>query len=486
MIRMRKQRSRPATSTPCARNKVPDNSSHNYENDMSALLRRLDAASWNRVHTAITAALGIGWLLDAFEVTIVNNVIGTLRDLWHLTSLQASWILSIWFVGIMVGAYLFGYLADRFGRRKLFLLTLLLYGFFTFLTAFAQGYVSFMVLRLLAAIGVGAEYAAINAAISEFIPARHRGKTNATVMNFWPVGAILAALVTLYLLNNLPREVGWRAAFGFGALIALCTGLVRRYIPESPRWLLACGNVEAAEAIVRNVEEGRFEASGGQATGWGKAASSEKQGNFWQQSRELILCYPGRTALGSLLDFSEAAGYYGLFAFLALFILPAIAVPSQFVPWFYLIGNLGALVGGIVAAVLLDKIGRKITVPSFYALAALGVLLLAAATYTRDWRSVLMAFTLANLFATGSWISAYPTFSEIFPTHLRSTGIGVSVAVGRVGAFMAPLGLTLVANAAGMLAALVLLASLWLIGAIAMVPWYFRGVEGRGMALEAL
>jgi nitrate/nitrite transporter NarK len=103
-----------------------------------------------------------------------------------------------------------------------------------------------------------------------------------------------------------------------------------------------------------------------------------------------------------------------------------------------------------------------------------------------DWRSVLIAFTLANLFATGSWISAYPTFSEVFPTHLRSTGIGLSVAVGRVGAFIAPLGLTVVANAAGMLAALVLLAAFWLIGAIAMVPWYLRGVEGRGRALEAL
>src|SRR6516162_10992975 len=453
---------------------------------MTALLRRLDTARWNRVHTAITAALGIGWLLDAFEVTIVNNVIGAFRDLWHLTNLQASWILSIWFVGIMAGAYLFGYLADRFGRRRLFLLTLLLYGVFTFLTAFAQGYVSFMVLRLLTAVGVGAEYAAINAAISEFIPARHRGKTNATVMNFWSLGAILAALVTLYLLNHLPADVGWRAAFGFGAVIALCTGLVRRYIPESPRWLLARGNVEAAEAIVRNVEEGRFEASGGHATGWGKAASSEKQGNFWQQSRELILCYPGRIALGSLLDFSEAAGYYGLFAFLALFILPAVEVAPNFVPWFYLISNLGALMGGTIAAVSLDKIGRKITVPAFYGLAAMGVLLLAAATRTGDWRWVLVVFTLANLFATGSWISAYPTFSEIFPTHLRSTGIGLSVAVGRVGAFFAPLVLTVVANSAGMLAALALLAAFWLIGVIAMIPWYFRGVEGRGISLEAL
>jgi MFS family permease len=449
------------------------------------LLRRLDTAGWNRVHTAITAALGIGWLLDAFEVTIVNNVISALRDLWRLTNLEASLILSIWFVGIVVGAYLFGYLADRFGRRRLFLLTLLLYGLFTLATAFAQGYGSFMVLRLLTAVGVGAEYAAINAAISEFIPARHRGKANATVMNFWSLGAILAALVTLCLLDNLPPDIGWRMAFGFGAVIALCAGLVRRYIPESPRWLLARGKVEAAEAVVENVEKGCFGNPAGHRLVAG-APSSKKHSSFWLQSYELITRYPGRTALGSLLDFSEAAGYYGLFAFLALFILPAIAVPSQFVPWFYLIGNIGALAGGVLAAMALDKIGRKLTVPAFYGLAALGVLLLAGATYTRDWHWVLTAFTLANLFATGSWISAYPTFSEIFPTHLRSTGIGLSVAVGRIGAFFAPLALTIVANAAGMFAALVLLAAFWLIGVIVMIPWYFRGVEGKGLPLEAL
>src|ERR1700756_4419841 len=287
---------------------------------MSSPLQRLDSASWNRVHTAITGALGIGWLLDAFEVTIVNNVISALRDLWRLTNLEASWILSIWFVGIMVGAYLFGYLADRFGRRRLFLLTLLLYGLFTFLTAFAWDYGSFMLLRAFTAVGVGAEYAAINAAISEFIPARHRGKTNATVMNFWSLGAILAALVTLCLLNNLPPDVGWRAAFGFGAMIALGAGLVRRYIPESPRWLLARGNLEAAEAVVENVEKGHFADSGRGATALIKGkAKSTKQNSFWQQSRELIVCYPGRVALGSFLDFSEAAGYYGFFFFFCLF-----------------------------------------------------------------------------------------------------------------------------------------------------------------------
>jgi MFS family permease len=140
-------------------------------------------------------------------------------------------------------------------------------------------------------------------------PKRAREKTNATVMNFWSLGAILAALVTLYLLNNLPPDVGWRAAFGFGAVIALCTGLVRRYIPESPRWLLARGKVEAAEAVIENVEEGHFENPHGRSFGFVRStASSEKPTSFWRQSHELITRYPGRTALGSLLDFSEAAG----------------------------------------------------------------------------------------------------------------------------------------------------------------------------------
>jgi MFS family permease len=449
------------------------------------LLERLDKTAWNRVHTAITMALGIGWLLDAFEVTIVNNVISVFKDLWHLSNLQASWVLSIWFVGIMIGASGFGYLADRYGRKRLFLATLVLYGTFTFLTAFAWDYTSLMALRLVTAIGVGAEYAAINAAISEFIPARHRGKANATVMNFWSVGGILAALVTLLLINQLPASYGWRAAFGFGAVVAVTAAFARRYIPESPRWLLAQGDAQGASSVVDDIEHGRF-AKSSVATSHAAPREGATRLGFWTQTRELAQQYPGRLALGCALDFSEAAGYYGLFAFLALFILPAVHVAPNFVPWFYLIGNVGAFMGGVTVAWLLDQAGRKITVPASYVLAALGVLLLAAATATHDWRWVLAAFTLANLFATGSWISAYPTFSEIYPTHLRSTGIGISVALGRVGAFIAPLLLTYVANAAGTIPALLILAFFWLIGAAAMVPWYFLGVEGKGTPLEAM
>ena len=448
------------------------------------LARRLDGVRWNHFHTTVVLALGVGWLLDAFEVTIVGNVIGVFKHLWHLSNTEASWVLSIWFLGLMIGAYGFGFLADRYGRRRLFLLTLVLYGTFTLLTAVAWNYGALLAFRLLTAIGVGAEYSAINSAIAEFIPARSRGRTNAAVMNFWSLGAIAAALVTLYLVNVLPPQYGWRVAFGFGAIVALSTALMRRSIPESPRWLLEQGRIGEAEQVVQGIEQGR--------TQWLTLAPSTpaetlgEQRRVWAQTRELLRRHPGRVALGCALDFSEAAGYYGLFAFLALFILPAVHVPDGFAPFFYLIGNVGALLGGTLVVLLLDRMGRKSTVPVFYLLAAGGVLVLAGSIRTGSWGWVLAAFTLANLLATGGWISAYPTFSEIFPTELRATGIGLSVAVGRLGAFAAPLLLTTVADHYGMIPALLLLASFWLIGAVAMLPWMRWGVEGRGRALEAL
>ncbi|WP_031406564.1 MFS transporter [Thiomonas sp. FB-Cd] len=180
------------------------------------LAERLDRVRWNRFHATVTIALGVGWLLDAFEVTIVNNVIGVFKDLWHLDNAQTSWILSTWFVGLMIGAYGFVFLAARFGRRRLFPLTLLNYGVFNLLTALAWSYPPLLVLRLLTAVGIGADYSAI----SEFIPSRNRGRANASVMNFWPLGAILAALGSLYVVNPLPPDIGQRVAFGFGALVA--------------------------------------------------------------------------------------------------------------------------------------------------------------------------------------------------------------------------------------------------------------------------
>jgi MFS family permease len=449
----------------------------------ASLTGRLDRLPWTPLHTRITIALGVGWLLDSFEVNVIGNVLGVLQRLWHLTSVEASALITVWLAGIMVGALLFGYLADRFGRRRLFVLTLLLYSAFTVMSAIAPGYGAFLAFRFLTAIGVGAEYSAINAAIGEMIPAKYRGRAGATVMNFWPLGSILAAGLSLPLLNLLPPSVGWRLAFGLGAVIALFTIWARTALPESPRWLLARGRAADARAVVEQMEAG---AGSFPASAAPEAAAPARTPGFFEQLHVLLRRHPARLALGSLLDFSEAAGYYGIFAFLPIVVLPAVHVREQDVPWFFLIGNLGAVAGGLLAAWLLDRAGRKVTVTGFYALAAASMIVMGVATQSGRSRWVLYAFIVANLCATGSWIAAYPTFSEIFPTALRSTGIGFSVAFGRVGAALAPPLLVVLATRVSVMTAFGVLAAFWAIGAAAMLPWCVWGPEGRGRPLEQL
>ncbi len=299
--------------------------------------RRLDVLHWSKFHTVVTATLGVGWLLDAFEVNIVGSVLGVIQNVFHLDANQASWVVSIWLIGIMFGAFVFGYLADRFGRKRLFLATLVMYSFFTVLTALSPNYTSLLIFRFLTAIGVGAEYTAINSAISEFIPPNNRGRINGLVMNFWPVGAMIAALVNLFFINLFAPEIGWRVGFAVGAIAALFVVWMRRAIPESPRWLLTKGRYQEAEAIVRSIETqaGQTQHEMLEAI----LVDAKPAQPFFSQVYELIARYPARLALGCLLDLSEAFGYYGMFTFLALAVLPSIHIAATQIPWFYFLGN---------------------------------------------------------------------------------------------------------------------------------------------------
>jgi len=439
---------------------------------------RLDRLQWKPLHTRITLALGIGWLLDSFEVNVIGNVLGLLQKLWHLTALEASLLVSVWLGGIMLGAVLFGWLTDRFGRRLLFTLPLLFSSACTLLCALAPGYPVFLFFRFLTALGVGAEYSAVNAAIGELIPARYRGRANGLVMNFWPLGAIAAAGASFILLNLLPAWLGWRLAFGLGALLAGFILWARRVLPESPRWLARRGQMEAARAVVAQMEAG--EAHFDNAI---LAADAPRPAGVL---RELLVDWRGRLALGAALDFSEAAGYYGLFAFLPLVVLPRVGIGLTGVPRVFLIGNIGALLGGLLAALLLDVWGRKLTVTSFYTLAAASMLVMGAALQTGSASGVTLTFAVANFCATGSWVSAYPTFTELFPSHLRATGVGLSVAIGRIGAAIAPPLLVWLAGRNSVHSAFLVLAGFWLLGVVAMLPWCLRGPEGRQQPLEAL
>ncbi len=451
----------------------------------------LDTLRWSRFHTMMTLALGIGWLFDAFEVNLTGGLLGILKSQWHLSNAQASLITSLWLAGIMVGAVLFGYLADRFGRKKLFLLTLTVYSVFTLCSALSPGFTSFMLFRFLTAIGVGAEYSAINGAIGELLPTKYRGRAAAIVMNFWPVGALLATLVSILFLNLIPQQaIAWRVGFALGAIGGLFVAYFRRVLPESPRWLLSRGLSKAAGQVVDDMARAagqQLKDQEAELCPTMRSSANNRARSITADLRELLGRYPYRLMLGATLDISEAFGYYGLFTFLALVVLPQVHIANSQIPWFYFMGNVGALAGGLLMAWKFDRLGRKRTVPMFYTLAALTSVLMAPAAATHSPLVVLMAFMAANFCATGAWTSAYPTFSEIFPTHLRATGIGVSVAVGRIGAIASgPLLIAVSKSAWGDVGVFGLMGFLWLAGTLAMIPWGLWGIEGAGVSLETI
>ncbi|MGH8994596.1 MAG: MFS transporter [Acidimicrobiales bacterium] len=446
---------------------------------------RLDRLRWSPLHTTILVALGAGWLFDSFEVQMFSNAVGPLGDHFGASVFERDAILAVWLGGILIGALAGGHLADRFGRRRLFVGTLLWYAGFTVLTGLSPDLGAVYVLRFLAALGVGAEYAIVNAAIAELIPARVRGKANAVVMNFWPAGAILAGLLAYLVLDTFAvgAAASWRYLFVFGGVVALVVLVFRRRIPESPRWLVARGCHDEAEKILATLEArtGRRP-----ALSHSPAVASSDAG-LRQGLGELLRHHRGRLALGALLDLAEAFGYYGIFALLSVVVLHQVHISDRAIPFFYIIGNVGGLIGGLSMAAVFDRVGHRLTVGVTYLAAAGGISLLALATASRSAVLVTVAFVVANAAGTAAWTSAYPTFTELFPTHLRGAGVGASVAVGRIGAIVGTLALPTIATHLGATASYLLVIGFWLAG-VAAIAVYSRkgGVEPACQPLELI
>jgi MFS family permease len=443
------------------------------------MARRLDDSHWRPMHTRIAAALGIGWMLDAFEVQIIGSVIPGIQAEFHLDGRQAVLINIVWFVGIALGALGFGYLADRVGRRKLFVATLILYSLAAVATATAPSYEIFVLFRFITALGVGGEYSAVTSAIAEFTPARSRGRSNGVVMSFWAVGGILASLVSILVISTF--GLSWRYTMLFGTISAGYGLLARRLIPESPRWLAAHGRLDEADRVVTRIT-GLTSDNGYVLAGPARGPRSAL-GELWANHRPKLF-------FGMALDFSEAAGYYGLFTAMSIFVFSsatgAVPISDSALPYYFLTANIGAFFGGLFVSWALDAVGRRPTVTISYTAAAASMLGCAAAAATGSKTLVLVAFTVAAFLATCAWVSAYPTFSEIFPTDLRATGIGASVGVGRMGAVIGQILLAEVSVVFNLTTVFVVLGAFWLIGAIAGIVWWVKGVEARGVSVDVL
>jgi MFS family permease len=398
---------------------------------------RLDRMPWTRWHWLIVSALGATWILDGLEVTLAGSLGGILthRDTLGLTDAQVGGSATCYLIGAVLGALIFGYGTDRLGRKKLFFITVAVYLAATAATAFSWNFASYAFFRALTGAGIGGEYAAINSAIDELIPARVRGRVDLMINGSYWVGAAMGSAATVILLdpNRLPVWLGWRLAFGIGATLGLIVIFFRRWIPESPRWLLIHGRPNEAERILDEVER----CSGGcpppQLLTSAPTRVRTRTHTPWREIWNTIVHeHRRRSILGFVLMLTQAFFYNAIFFTYGLVLMRFYGVPAQNVGGYLLPFALGNVLGPIVLGHLFDTIGRRKMIAATYAisgllLAATGWLfhagLLTAQTQTIAW---MIIFFVASAAAS----SAYLTVSEIFPLEIRAFAIAIFYAFG--------------------------------------------------------
>ena len=446
---------------------------------------RLDRLPWSRWHVKVVFALGFAWLLDSLEANIIGSVLGILKKIWNFTPLQGSLAVSVWLIGIMVGAVVFGYLSDRIGRKKVFYLTLLWYGLFTAACAFSADIWVFIFLRFMAALGIGGEYAAISSAVVEFIPKKVRGRYDAFIMSLWPVGAMCSALLVMAALQFFPLEIAWRVGFLLAVVLALFALYVRRNLPESPRWLVEQQRVQDAERIVAAAEQEVMESKGLRELPQTQPITIRPIAyNVWQQTKELYSKYFGRMVLGAALNFSQVALGYGSIAFASLVLFPVTNTPPDVVPLYMSAAFICAFLGGLTSVLMVDSIGRKLTgIISYgsYLVAPLSMI------FVSSTFSAVVSLCIMQYSYTWGWVTEYVIKSEIFPTHSRAAAIGWATFFGRTGGIITAPILTGVYQSTGSLTAVTYaLALLVSPGFIAACFWAVKGIEGKHKALEEL
>ena len=398
---------------------------------------RLDRLPWSRWHWMIIIGLGTVWILDGLEVTIVGNISAQMSKPGsgiHITQGQITGFGAAMYVaGACVGALFFGWLTDRFGRKKLFMITLAVYLAATALTALSFAPWWFFLFRFLTGFGIGGEYAAINSAIDELIPSRHRGRIDIIINGTYWAGAAVGALLTVPATNDLPVAVGWRICFGLGVALGLVVLLVRRNVPESPRWLFIHGRGQEAEDLVSGIEH-RVEQDSGTHLEEPRQSITIRQRRsigFLTIAHTMFARYPRRTILGFSLFIGQAFLYNAITFGYAQILTVFFHIKTD--PGYYFaVIAVGNLLGPLVLGRLFDSIGRKPMIAGTYILS--GVLLLITAwmfdagalnavTMTACWSVVLF-------FASAGASSAYLTVSEVFPMETRALAIAFFYAIG--------------------------------------------------------
>jgi MFS family permease len=408
---------------------------------------RLDRLPWGRFHSLVVAALGITWILDGLEVTLVGAVAGALKQspVLQLSNTDIGLASSAYLAGAVLGALFFGWLTDRIGRKKLFFVTLTVYLIATAATAFSWNFWSFVAFRFLTGAGIGGEYAAINSTIQELIPARVRGWTDLVINGSFWLGAAIGAVASIALLDPafLPVDIGWRVAFAIGALLSTVIFVMRMWIPESPRWLVTHGRVAEAEAIVAGIE--RSLVRQGHKLSAGPFARVRLRMRSHTPLREvaavLFTTQRQRSLVGFSLMAAQAFFYNAIFFTYALILTDFYAVPVDHVGWYILPFAAGNFLGPLLLGRLFDTWGRRPMIAITYSISGLllaGIGFLFAQDVV-SVRTLTLGWSVIFFFASAAASSAYLTVSETFPLEMRALAIAVFYAVGTgVGGVIGP------------------------------------------------
>jgi MFS family permease len=458
---------------------------------------RMDRLPWARWHWLVVAALGITWILDGLEVTMVGIIAGVLTEPESglgFTESQIGLAAAIYIIGAVIGALVFSYLTDRFGRKKLFLITLALYLTASVLTAFSWNFFSFVIFRFFAGAGIGGEYSAIYSAVDELVPARVRGRVALAISGSYWIGTMMGSALSLLVLNPeiFPTFWGWRFSFALGGILGIAVLLIRRYVPESPRWLATHARNEEAEQTVDEIENQVREQTGRDLPAVRQEPILiEQRGGigFGLIARAMFLMYPKRTVLGLTLMISQAFLYNAVFFTYALILTNFYDVPSGSIGYYIFPFAIGNILGPWLLGPLFDSIGRVQMISGCYIIAGILMALtgwlftleiLSAATQTALW-------CIIFFFASAAASAAYLTVSEVFPMEIRAMAIALFYAIGTgVGGTIGPIlfGNLIEAGGRGPLFIAYLIGAGAMIGAA--IVELILGVRAEGQSLESV
>jgi MFS family permease len=401
---------------------------------------RLDRLPWSRWHWMIVIGLGTVWILDGLEVTTVGNIAGRLSEDGSglsVTSAQITGIAAALYVaGSCAGALFFGWLTDRFGRKKLFMVTLVVYLSATAMTALSFQPWWFFTFRFLTGFGIGGEYAAINSAIDELIPSKFRGRVDLIINGSYWLGAVGGSLLSIVALNTdiFPKDVGWRLTFALGVVLGLVILLVRRHVPESPRWQFIHGHGDEADDLVRTVEHEVEEEKGERLPRpKGEITIHQRQSiGFGIIAKTVFRKYPKRAVLGLSLFVGQAFLYNAITFGFGNILTTFFDVSTGKTGYYFAVIAAGNFMGPLLLGKLFDTVGRRIMISSTYILS--GLLLFGTAWLfhrgSLDATTMTACWCVVLFFASAGASSAYLTVSEIFPMETRAMAIAFFYAIG--------------------------------------------------------